>query len=216
MLLVIAILSTVLLWVCNSLSSEARIRDNLTLSVAAVCIPVVVAAIFYLWNVVAERVNCKFFTPRLLSVSDQALYSKNGNLLGIQLSYSIKFPWIAGDVDAANGPGTMLTLWERSAHIDTTMFTRIIEPPLAFRGTYCRGVRYNFVEDRVPLFVKMKTVDRMPCLEGFDPRWHSFPKKSWAIYISGCNFRGKTQGLYSPEMFYQGAVKDGAKPCGVQ
>ncbi len=159
----------------------------------------------------------------VFDMKDETLTSSQGNTVGIRLTYSMRFPdsnyfWHSPYVFPEKYLG--VSIWT-----DMRMVNRTIDPPMI--GTdllrYEQGKTYNFIVDLIPYFV-VPNADHTrtrPCImkppkeytDAFQKVINSDEAVHFNITIAGTNFRGATANPYSPKVFYDSAIKEGAFEC---
>ncbi len=155
------------------------------------------------------------------AMKDETLFSPQGNPVGIRFTYSMRFPdnnyfWHSPYVSPEEYLG--VSVWT-----DMRTANRTIDPPMI--GTdplrYERGKTYHFTVDMVPYFVIRNADKTTSCIlkppeeyaEAFQKVIASDEEVHFNITIAGTNFRGVTANAYSPKLFYDSAIKEGALEC---
>jgi hypothetical protein len=148
---------------------------------------------------------------RVWNVRDDLLLSTNGNPIGIHLTYAIRFP---NDM-TYNGSGTLQADFGKY-FVYMQPKTISVNPPMDYTTGYKDNTDYNFQIDMWPFFLRDNDRTHNYCI------WHVpavdelavlDSKVQFQIKIPDANFEAVTQNYYSPKLFYEGAVKEGAKDC---
>ena len=159
----------------------------------------------------AQSISENIASSKVLDVYDEPLLTSNGNIIGIKVKYKIRFP---KDMSYAGGPQAPSADFGKYGLYLTPQKTDI-NPPLS-GGGYRGGVEYTFNIDYIPFFIRNDGPSKSLCI------WHvdavndlsqNNSKAKFKIMIPEANYTGLTEHEYSPQVFYQSAIKEGAKDC---
>ncbi len=160
-------------------------------------------------------------STEVFNMKDETLFSSKENPIGIRLKYSMRFPdsnyfWESPSMNPEKYLG--VSIWT-----DMHIANQNIEPPML--GTnppkYEQGKTYNFTIDMIPYFVIQNADKTKLCImkppaeyaDAFQKLIQSDETVRFTIRVSGTNFSGTTTNAYSPKLFYDNAVKEGAFEC---
>lgn len=157
----------------------------------------------------------------VFNMEDEILFSKMGNPIGVRLHYQMRFPdnnyfWELPHVSPEKDLG--VSIWT-----DMRIANRNIEPPMI--GTnplkYEQGKTYNFTIDMISYFV-IQNVDKTKlCImkppkeyaDAFQKLIQNNEAVRFNINVFGTKFSEFTTNAYSPKVFYDSAIKEGAFEC---
>ena len=157
---------------------------------------------------------------QVLDVKDEPLLSRNGNPIGIRLTYSIRFPnngyfWQS----PAATPET--SLWV-GGWAGGRLVRQEVQPPMERGKTgvpqYSQKTTYKFDTEFIPNFLMWNTDQTKLCLLTPPPEYQvAFENllrggpRHYKVSISGTKFETLTTGQYDPQAFLDSAKKEGAE-----
>jgi hypothetical protein len=159
----------------------------------------------------AKSISENTANSKIWDVHDEPLLTDNGNLIGVKFKYKIRFPR-----DMANAGGPQAPIAEFGKYnVYLVARKTAINPPLGAAG-YKGGVEYTFNVDYLPFFVRNDGPSKSLCIWRVDvvnEVAQDKAKAKFKIMIPEVNYTGFTEREYSPQVFYQNAIKEGAKDC---
>jgi hypothetical protein len=148
---------------------------------------------------------------RVWNVHDELLPSKHGYPIGIRLSYSIRFPqtmrYNQSQIVQANFGKYFVYMQPKNTTVN---------PPMNHTEGYRGGTDYSFQIDMWPFFIRDNDRSGNYCIwhvPAVDDLSKNDSRVRFQIRIPDANFEGLTENSYSPGLFYNGVIQEGAKDC---
>ena len=169
------------------------------------------------WEVAEQEKRAA--ATQVFDVHDEPLLSAKGNPIGIRLRYSIRFPnsdyfWHTPMLRAEQSG---VTFWA-----DGRLAQPVIDPPM-YPGKYgalryVQGKQYTIRLDVLPNFLMQDPARKKLCIVQPPPEYRdSFAKliadgraMHYKVSVNGTRYDQPTENTYSPKVFYDSAVKEGA------
>ncbi len=220
------ILAEVILWTCYHYVRRRRYRHSSSILAA---VGILLAAAFVIASQAAVSMLLDWewkehqrlaAATEVLQVHDEPLLSAKGNPIGIRLRYSLRFPnsdYFTQTAMLRTYKDVGVSIWADGRFAEPT-----VTPPMA-KGKYGapryeQGKQYDFQVDAIPNFLMENRDKTRLCVleppaeyrEGFEKLMSSDEAIRYRIEIVGTNFGGYTEHGYSPKIFYESALKEGA------
>jgi hypothetical protein len=158
----------------------------------------------------AKSTSENIANAKIWDIHDEPLFTSNGNLIGIKLRYKIRFP---KDMEYRGPQAPDAEFGTYGVYLIARKTG--ISPPLNAAG-YKGGVEYVFNIEYLPFFVRNDGPLKSFCIwrvDAVNAVAQNTAKAKFKIAIPEVNYTGFTEGEYNPQVFYQSAVKEGAKDC---